>query len=996
MRRRMVRAAVAGAIVALTVWGWRVGARHDAGTFLHDGQHLGPHGEITYFQGTHGGVPTFADHSTGRYIRLRPGWLPLQVLLPAVASVLAVIAALTLFGRASDIRLGWRALLEEPVRIGAATLLFPVAALSTWTVGAFWRASRSHVRLDRFVYFTVLTDHRLTGFLAVVIAIAWLTILLAGPWIVDSVLRTIRYVRAVGRYADQENSADPTQREAALREIIVLSERMAERPYRTQLTLSLLIRADIGSRLGDYDDAKLTDSLLRTIAAIPRLEQPSLFSRFYPPGHAKSRFVLANALLDEFVRSDARPHLDVAIRILEGIHRRPSLLLSADQLAFLDLTLAHMLVLRHSSEPKPDGTDLDRAFGLAQQAARRVPAEASEILGRLEFHRGGDQLATLDRAIAHFRQSSTPELLALLLCERNVLSDDDADLDEAVEMARELMSDAGATPDIETNALWVLFRAFLRRPDWGDGWLAAELPGLLERADAFPEHYSMSQLAEMVRADLAMKADDVEGTIEHWERSIVITVRFASIGLSVMDRRRVLADAILPPGVIAELAVAAGRAEWAVEILELGRTVIWSQSRVLRKAAELRLPPSVAARVGRLRRELDRPGYGAITSRTDLTSNVLTPHHRVTARAALAAEWGRVAREYRLDDRPDYALLRQAAVAGPVVVVNVADSGCSAVIVLSGDDPLTVHLPDLDAEEVREWAGGLREGGMNVRGVARRLWDTAAAPLLEALSPHLGADRRVWWCPTGALSAIPLHLAGHHDREDGRAVMDHVVSSYTPSLGALLDARQRAETQARRVGHRPAVLAVSLRETRCRRNDGRDWTMLPGAEAEAHRVTTRFPDAVWLAEDGATLAGVKAALPTCDWAHFACHGDEDGLVLRDGRLGLDELSDLELDGEIAFLSACDMAVPDPLAWDEALHPAAALHVRGFSRVVAALWPTRDEDGTEVAEAFYEELRNGPGYDAGRSAFALHAAQQRLRAEYPKDPGRWAPFVHLGC
>src|SRR5438876_787401 len=52
---------------------------------------------------------------------------------------------------------------------------------------------------------------------------------------------------------------------------------------------------------------------------------------------------------------------------------------------------------------------------------------------------------------------------------------------------------------------------------------------------------------------------------------------------------------------------------------------------------------------------------------------------------------------------------------------------------------------------------------------------------------------RVWWCPTGILSILPIHAAGYHKPSDEtfRTVLDRVVSSYTSTIKALKYSRDR-------------------------------------------------------------------------------------------------------------------------------------------------------------------------------------------------------------
>ncbi len=85
-----------------------------------------------------------------------------------------------------------------------------------------------------------------------------------------------------------------------------------------------------------------------------------------------------------------------------------------------------------------------------------------------------------------------------------------------------------------------------------------------------------------------------------------------------------------------------------------------------------------------------------------------------------------------------------------------------------------------------------------IRDILGWLWNAAAEPVLTALGHHGPPEPdcpwpRVWWATGGLLGLLPLHAAGYYtDAPDleHRAVMDGVVSSYTPTVGALRYARQ--------------------------------------------------------------------------------------------------------------------------------------------------------------------------------------------------------------
>jgi hypothetical protein len=124
----------------------------------------------------------------------------------------------------------------------------------------------------------------------------------------------------------------------------------------------------------------------------------------------------------------------------------------------------------------------------------------------------------------------------------------------------------------------------------------------------------------------------------------------------------------------------------------------------------------------------------------------------------------------------------------------------------------------------------------------------------------------VWWCPSGALSLLPLHAAGHHDLSAGPsdAVIDRVIFSTVPSVRALLQARH-----APRAGE---PRGVAMPHTPGQAD-------LPGAAKEAGNLTRLLAGRVdVLGLPGmapATYDSVTAALPHHPWVHFGCNGESD-------------------------------------------------------------------------------------------------------------------------
>ncbi|HUQ57273.1 CHAT domain-containing protein [Lentzea sp.] len=338
---------------------------------------------------------------------------------------------------------------------------------------------------------------------------------------------------------------------------------------------------------------------------------------------------------------------------------------------------------------------------------------------------------------------------------------------------------------------------------------------------------------------------------------------------------------------------------------------------------------------------------------------------------------------------------------GAVVLVNVSLWRCDALLIT----PEGVHakkLRHLTFDEVQDRTGAYLaaldalEGGdlvarFDAQAVVREtlswLWKTVARPVLKALGhtrPPRGAWPRVWWCPTGALTNLPLHAAGRHD-VPGEAVLDHVVSSYTPTARTLSHTRSRPPTTRR------DLLAVAMPATP-------DHADLPATDAEATDLAALLDAAEPLRGPAATRAAVLAALPNATWAHFACHAHSDPLVpsaghllLADGALTVADIGALRLEqAELAYLSACSTARAAHTTPDEVITLASAFQLAGFRHVIGALWPIQDVVAARVAAAFHRHVHAGTP-----PAEALHHVLRELRAEFPLAVSQWAGYVHVG-
>lgn len=246
----------------------------------------------------------------------------------------------------------------------------------------------------------------------------------------------------------------------------------------------------------------------------------------------------------------------------------------------------------------------------------------------------------------------------------------------------------------------------------------------------------------------------------------------------------------------------------------------------------------------------------------------------------------------------------------------------------------------------------------------------------------------ITWCATGPLSFCPIHAAGDYD--SGEMIFNYVISSYTPTLGALLSVPSAAFS---------GLLAVGQESTA-------GMPLLPGTEIELNCIQQKSQGYKFTRLNGdlATPAAVLAGMEDHSWVHLACHAKQhvtepmrSAFYLHDGTLDLASISQKNLKhADFAFLSACQTATGDGSLADEAVHLAAGMLMAGYKTVVATMWSIGDEDAPLVAEEVYGHLFEGGVPDPRRAAVALHKATERLREKVGiRALVKWVPYIHIG-
>ncbi|KAK0731979.1 CHAT domain-containing protein [Lasiosphaeris hirsuta] len=358
--------------------------------------------------------------------------------------------------------------------------------------------------------------------------------------------------------------------------------------------------------------------------------------------------------------------------------------------------------------------------------------------------------------------------------------------------------------------------------------------------------------------------------------------------------------------------------------------------------------------------------------------------------------------------------IRQAASRGPIVIINTSPLRCDAILI-EYEGIRSVPLPNLRLDVIEARVGQFRslqssrasaEASSRVAQemfqILEWLWVTTAGPVLD----HLGfrqeirntAWPRLWWMPTGALSQLPLHAAGLHRTRPSDSVIDRAISSYTPSIKALLHT-QSLPANPDPTGGR--ALLVSMPKTP-------GCTPLPKASEELTKVakllkplTSRAPAKL----KHPSKPTVLTHLQSCTIFHFTGHSVSDAtdpsssrLLLTDWQtspLTVRDLAALDRRASpphLAYLSACSTgANAAPRLQDEAITLMTACQAAGFRHAVGSLWDVLDGHSVAAARRFYAELRVA---GVASVAWAVHVAARGLRGA-TGDPWAWAAFIHMG-
>jgi CHAT domain-containing protein len=465
-----------------------------------------------------------------------------------------------------------------------------------------------------------------------------------------------------------------------------------------------------------------------------------------------------------------------------------------------------------------------------------------------------------------------------------------------------------------------------------------------------------------------------------------------------------------------------GQLKEAIETLERGRGLLWSEMRGLRISIDhlRRVDPLLARDFAALNGDLE-----ALTTSVSPVvwlkgggvnySEEMDPFgYVVVKQRKLLDERNHLITQIRLLPGlenflmgPLFDALRSAAAHGPVIIVNHSKWRSDIIILLYNSPPSLIPTPDnfyARAEDLKDQLSTARQEGLDSKeyedaltSVLETLYDLVGRPVVQRLHElNVPEQSRIWWCPTSVFCSLPLHAMGPI-RSDGHHklyFLDLYIPSYTPTLSALIESRKHGLHSF----EKPSILLVAQPDE-----------FMPKAWDEIYLIRHLNTTVTTLTSKRAMPSGVLRHLQDHRFAHFSCHGilemgkpfDASFKLYQGQRLTLLDIIRSRLpSAEFAFLSACHTAeLTEESIVNEGLHLSAAVQYSGFRSVVGTMWAMADIDGQVLVKHFYSSVfsdkwKSVPYYE--RTAEALRDAVQVLRRRKKVTTERWVNFVHYGA
>jgi CHAT domain-containing protein len=311
--------------------------------------------------------------------------------------------------------------------------------------------------------------------------------------------------------------------------------------------------------------------------------------------------------------------------------------------------------------------------------------------------------------------------------------------------------------------------------------------------------------------------------------------------------------------------------------------------------------------------------------------------------------------------------------------------------------------PEIFNRKVNEFHDALAEQRLSYASGARELYTLLIGPAEEQLR-NVGTvcivpDSFLWNVSFQALMTPSEHFL----------VEDHALY-YAPSLSVL-----REMNRKKGVGTTTKTSLIAFGNPVVGKDEQRNAELcpLPEAEQEVSSIAKSFAQKdsrVFIGRE-ASEKTFKALAQTYSVIHLATHGVIDNrqplyshLLLtktegdpeNDGRLEARQIMDLNLNADLAVLSACETANGKVAPGEGVIGMSWAFFVAGSRSMLVSQWKVNSASTSELMTAFYENLNSDKNEaDRNKAQAIRRAALTLLKDDRYRHPFYWAGFVMIG-
>jgi CHAT domain-containing protein len=316
--------------------------------------------------------------------------------------------------------------------------------------------------------------------------------------------------------------------------------------------------------------------------------------------------------------------------------------------------------------------------------------------------------------------------------------------------------------------------------------------------------------------------------------------------------------------------------------------------------------------------------------------------------------------------------------------------------------PLAIKPADL-VRKVNEFHDTLAEQRLAYTTAARELYTVLIAPAEQQLhgvgTICVVPDSFLWNLPFQALMTPSEHF-----------LIEDLALYYAPSLSVLREMNRKKGTGATT---NASLIAFGNPVVGKDEQRNADLCPLPEAEQEVSSIAKSFDEKdsrVFIGRD-ASEKSFKTLAPTYSIVHLATHGVIDNrqplyshLLLtktegdpdNDGRLEARQIMDMNLNADLAVLSACETANGKLAPGEGVIGMSWAFFVAGTRSMVVSQWKIGSASTTEFMTAFYQNLHPDNQRATRSKAEVLRKAELTLmKDDRYRHPFYWAGFVIIG-